>query len=87
MTTTGILLIYGGAVILAAAALYVFGSLRWYWHALSVVAAMALGLAPAPPDAWRGQTYDTTIGFFFVLLLVWGIGGMLPVGSHRTRHA
>jgi len=87
MTTTGILLIYGSAVALAAAALYVFGSRRWYWHALSVIAAVGLGLAPAPPETWRGQTYDVILGFFFVLMVVWGLGGSLPIKTHRTRHA
>jgi len=87
MNTTGILLIYGAAVALAAAVLYVFGAVRWYWHALSVLAAIALGLAPAPPTAWRGQTYDLVIGFLFVLMLVWGVGGTLPIHNHRTRHA
>jgi hypothetical protein len=87
MTTTTILLVYGAAVALAALALYLFGSRRWYWHALSVIVALALGLAPAPPEAWRGQTYDVIIGFFFVLMLVWGMGGTLPITTHRTRHA
>jgi len=87
MSTTTILLVYGAAVGLAALALYLFGSRRWYWHALSVFAALGLGLAPAPPEAWRGQTYDVILGFFFVLTMVWGVGGMLPIGTHHARHA
>ncbi len=87
MTTTGILLIYGAAVALAAAALYVFGSRRWYWHALSVLAAMGLGLAPPPPDTWRGPNYDMIVGCVFIFLVVWGLGGALPIRTHHIRHA
>ena len=88
MNLAGILLIYGAAVALAAVALYVYGACRWYWHVLSVLLAVALGLAPAPPAAWRGQTYDLIVGFLFVLFVVWGIGGTLPMRAHHhPRHA
>ena len=87
MNMIWVLLIYGAAAVLAVAWLYFFHVRTWYWHALSIVAALALGFAPPPSDPWRGQVYDLIVGFIFVLLMVWGIGGTLLFKTHHVRHA
>ncbi len=87
MSSIWVLLVYGGATVLAVALLYFFHSQNWYWHVVSIVAALGLGLAPAPPEGWRGVTFDLAIGFVFLFLMVWGVGGFLAYRTHQTRHA
>lgn len=70
--------VYSAALLLALALLYFF-HVKWYWHALSVVGALAIGLMP-PSEAWRPP--DLLVGFVFVFLFVWGIGAAL----FKTRH-
>jgi hypothetical protein len=68
--------------------LYRFGSAGWYWHALAVVAAIALGMVPTPMR-WQAPIFDMALGFGLVAMLVWGIGGFMahPHGQHREKHA
>ncbi len=73
-------LVYGSALVLALALLYFFQA-KWYWHALSVAAAFAIGLMP-PFEAWRPP--DLLVGFVFVFLFVWGFGA--PFFRRRHRH-
>ncbi len=86
MNMTYVLLIYAAAFTLAIAALHFFHARSWPWHLLSIAAALALGLAPPPPEAWRGQTFDMAMGFVFVLLMVWGIGGLIPSNRKVAHH-
>jgi hypothetical protein len=65
-------LVYGAAALIALALLYFVRARSWYWHVLSVLAALAVGLVPIPPK------YNTTqgtlvVGSFFVFLLLWGV--------------
>ena len=53
-----------------------FGSAHWSWHVLSIVAALGLGLMPAP-EALQGPAVDVAFGFVFILLMAWGIGGLV----------
>lgn len=79
-------LVYGSALVLAFVLLYFFHT-RWYWHALSVVAALALGFVP--PDIVpipAGVTRDLAVGFLFLLLIVWGLGAPLFY-KHHEMHA
>jgi hypothetical protein len=66
--------------------LYRFGSAPWYWHALAIVAALAMGLAPTPPS-FQGQGCDLATGFFLVCFMVWGIGGIVVYRPHVHKHA
>jgi hypothetical protein len=67
--------------------LYRFGSHSWIWHTLALAAALGLGFLPTPPE-WKTKTFDLLFGSVFMFLLVWGIGGLLPVvRHHRARHA
>lgn len=74
--------VYSAALLFALALLYFF-PVKWYWHVLSVIGALAIGLMP-PIEAWRPP--DLLVGFVFVLLFVWGIGGPLMKWFHLHPH-
>ncbi len=73
MDTLRVFLVYGTALALAAALLYFFRA-RWYWHLLSVMAAIGLGLIPGLRD-WGVP--DLAVGWTFVFLFVWGAAAPL----------
>jgi hypothetical protein len=79
------ILIYAAATGIPAWLLYRFGSAQRYWHVLSIVAALGLGFIPLPSAS--SHAYDMTLGFAFVFLLVWGIGGLFAFRPHHARHA
>ncbi len=66
--------------------LHHFGAQAWYWHVLALAAAFGIGMIPMPP-AWQGPELDLTLGFGFLLLLAWGIGGLMVTWRHHERHA
>ena len=67
--------------------LYTIHSRPWYLHALAVAAALAIGFV-SPPEEWRGKAFDLACGGVITFLLVWGIGGLLPIRRHhREKHA
>jgi hypothetical protein len=81
------ILIYLLAFGLPVYLLYRFDSHSWIWHAFAIAAALVLGFVPTPPE-WKTKTFDLLFGSVFVFLLVWGVGGLLPVGRHHhARHA
>ena len=78
---------YGVTVILAFGLLYLFGSLRWYWHALSVAAALVLGMIPMRVfEAWSFPVSDLAFGNLIVFLLVWGICAPFFRRHHLPLH-
>ena len=79
-------LVYLAAVVIPVYLLYRFHSQAWYWHVLAILAAMAVGLVPTPPE-WKSRGFDLLFGFVLVWLMVWGIGGFLTARGHRERHA
>ena len=66
--------------------LYHFHSQAWYWHALAVIAALALGLVPMP-DWLQAPSSDLLLGFAFIVLMVWGAGGLFMFHTHHEKHA
>jgi hypothetical protein len=64
------------------------GARSWYWHLLAIGAALGLGFIPTPP-AWKTEAFDLIFGFTLIVLLVWGIGGLVFRGHHprREKHA
>jgi hypothetical protein len=74
-----VMLVYGAALMIALALLYFFHA-RWYWHVLSLAAALAIGLTPLPPE-WNIP--DLVVGFVFLLLFGWGFAAPF----FRTHHA
>jgi hypothetical protein len=47
--------------------------------------AVAVGLAP-PLPGWQGPNIDLAIGFLFLSLAVWGIGGLVTLRFTHHRH-
>lgn len=78
------ILLYGAVLATALFLLYHFKAQAWYWHALSIAAAFAIGLMP-PPPGWQGPRFDLLLGSCFLFLFAWGAGGFLMYGTHRTR--
>ena len=88
MNPIWVVVTYGLAVTLAFLLLHFFHMRHWYWHTLSIAAAIGIGFAKWPEE-WAGPTLDLTIGFFFVFLMVWGFAAPFfrkPHG-HVHRHA
>ena len=81
------MLAYCAAVALAIGLLYAFESRKWYWHALSLALAFAIGFAPVP-STFANPFADLITGFLIVFFLFWGLGGLL-LGTlpHHTKHA
>lgn len=80
------ILVYLVALGLPIYLLIQFHSQAWYWHALAVLAALALGLVPTP--LWlQSAASDLATGFLFILLMVWGAGGLLVFHTHHEKHA
>ena len=73
MSPAWILLTYGGAALLAWLVLMFARARRWYWHASSVVLALAIGLVPLPAQLNTPQ-WSLIIGFAFLFLFLWGVG-------------
>jgi hypothetical protein len=82
-----VLLIYGAMAVLALALLYFFHA-NWYWHILSVVVALAIGIMPPDmipvPTAW-GATRDMIVGSLFTFLVIWGIAAPLFRRHHQPQ--
>lgn len=83
MSTMLAYVVYGFSVALALLFLYLFHA-RWYWHVLSVLAALAVGFSP-PLPGWEGPSHDLAYGFVVLFLLVWG--GAEPFVHRHHRHA
>lgn len=74
-------------VILALGLLYVFGALRWYWHALAVGVALVLGSMPMSMfQPWVSPVFDLMLGSTIVFLLVWGIAAPFFRSYHLPVH-
>lgn len=65
--------------------LYRYQSRAWYWHTLSIVAALAMGLVPIPSQ-YQKPEFDLLFGFVFILLMIWGAGGLILFRIHDTHH-
>jgi hypothetical protein len=79
-----IAIIYLVAMAIPAWLLYRFGSGAWYWHVLAILGGLAVGLTPLPPLLTQ-LVYNLMVGFVFLFLMVWGIGGLFMM--LRPRHA
>jgi len=76
MSTTWVILTYGSAAVLALLLLFFARAKAWYWHILSILAALVIGLVPIPP---RFNSFQATlvVGFVFTFLILWGIAAPL----------
>jgi hypothetical protein len=74
------------AVVVPIYLLYRFRSQAWYWHVLAVIVGLVVGLAPG--TALLQTTGGTLLyGFVFIVLMVWGIGGLIPYRPRQAKHA
>ena len=78
-----VMAVYGCALVLALLLLFVFRARSWYWHALSVAAAIVIGLIPIP-EALRSPRGDLTIGAIVLFLFAWGVCAP-GFGGHRKQ--
>jgi thiol:disulfide interchange protein len=66
--------------------LYQFRSQAWYWHVLAEIVALVIGLMPGTA-LLETQGGSMVYGFVFVVLMIWGIGGLIPLRRLRKKHA
>jgi hypothetical protein len=87
MSALLVALCYGSATLISLFLLWHFGVQRWYWHGLSVIAALVLGLMRMP--SILGTQYGTlVVGWIFTVLFFWGVAAPLFAHRHRvTSHA
>jgi hypothetical protein len=76
-------LCYGSAAVVALYVIWHFGVKHWYWHALSILAAFALGLAPLPEPFTRPE-YTLAVGWMFTALFLWGVAAPIVSVVHHT---
>ena len=65
--------------------LYRFHAQAWYWHTLSVLAAVIMGFVPMPLELQKPQ-FDLLFGFTFIVLMIWGAGGLILFRPHHPHH-
>ncbi len=82
MSTMWVVGAYGASAILALLVLFFSGAKAWYWHLLSVVAALVLGLTPIPAGI-NTPTTSLVVGSIFTFLLLWGVAA--PFIGRRRR--
>lgn len=76
--------VFGLSILAALLLLYFFRPKAWYWHLLSVAAALAIGLTPFP-EGWHSSTADLVVGAVFLFLFFWGAGAILFLGRGRRQ--
>jgi hypothetical protein len=57
----------------------------WYWHSLSILAAIALGFTPLPMELQKPE-FDLFFGFTFIAMMIWGAGGLILFRPHHHTH-
>lgn len=72
MSPVLVTLCYGSATLLSLFLLWHFGVRHWYWHMLSVVASIALGLTPLP-ERLNTPQMTLVVGWVFLFLFFWGV--------------
>ena len=76
---------YGSAIAISLTLLWYFGARSWYWHALAVCGALALGLTPLPP-AMNTPEMTLVVGWAFLFLFVWGMVAPVFALVHHDPH-
>jgi hypothetical protein len=65
-------IVFGSAALLALLVLYFTRARTWYWHVLSILLALLVGLVPIPPR-FNTNAVTLAIGAVVVFLILWGI--------------
>jgi len=66
--------------------LYRYGSRAWYWHVLAVIVALVIGLMPGTM-LLQTENGSLLYGFWFLILMIWGIGGLITYPWRHAKHA
>jgi len=66
--------------------LYRFRSRAWYWHVLAVIVALVIGLMPGTM-LLQTENGSLLYGSWFILLMIWGIGGLITYPWRHAKHA
>src|SRR5271157_1814619 len=74
------------AVLIPIYLLYRFRSQAWYWHVLAAIVGLAIGLMPGTA-LLQTEGGSLLYGFSFIILMVWGIGGLIPYRPRHAKHA
>ena len=74
---------YGSAAAVSLFALWHFGVKHWYWHLLSITAALVMGLVPLP-EPWTQPEYTLVVGWVFTALFLWGIAAPVVAVLHHA---
>jgi len=81
--------VYLSAAVAALVLLHFFRAIHWYWHVISALLALTIGLVPIPVE-WQAPAIDLFIGGSFTFLFIWGVCAPLfpgDHGHHDRRHA
>jgi len=73
MSFTLVVVAYLVAFLVAIGLLYFFRARRWYWHVISVLLALVIGLIPTPEPLQSPQG-NLLVGVVFTFLFFWGVG-------------
>jgi hypothetical protein len=84
MSPVLVALCYGSATVFSLFLLWYFGVKSWWWHALSVAAALTLGLVRLP-TFFDTPEMTLAVGWFFIFLLFWGLGAALLGIAHTPQ--
>jgi len=82
MSQSWVMLAFGVSGVLALFLLYVSGPKRWYWHVLSLLVALVIGLVPIPKSLNTPQG-SLWIGGVFTFLFLWGLAAPLFLKRRR----
>ena len=89
MFSLSAIVIYVAALVSLALPIYLLYRLRsqaWYWHVLAVIVALVIGLMPGTA-VLQTENGSLLYGFWFLLLMIWGTGGLVFCRWLRKKHA
>jgi hypothetical protein len=79
---TWAIIAYGCSCLLALILLFFKGPKRWYWHILSLLVGLGVGLMPIPAKLNTPQG-SLIVGSVFTFFLVWAVAA--PLFRRRRR--
>jgi hypothetical protein len=82
--STWVITAYGCSFLLALILLFIAGPKRWYWHILSLLVGLGIGLMPTPAQL-NSPRGSLIVGSVFTFLMVWGVAA--PLFRSRRRSA
>jgi uncharacterized membrane protein YczE len=79
-----VMIAFGCACLLALILLFLKGPSRWYWHILSVLVGLGVGLWKPLPAKLNTPQGSMIIGIVFTFLMVWGVAAPLFRGRRHS---